>query len=59
MKQVLSIGEILTEYLLQGNAPLAVAYRKHKPELLAERKPEMASTVTSNEKGGQDGKNRI
>lgn len=53
------IGEILTEYFLQGNAPIAVAYRKHKAEHLAEQKPEVASTVTSNEKGGEDGKNRI
>lgn len=49
------IGEILNEYLLQGNAPLAVTYRKH----LAERMAEVASIVTSNKKGGEDGKNRI
>lgn len=49
------IGEILNEYFLQGNAPLAVAYRKH----LAERKAKVASTVTSNQKGGHDGKNRL
>lgn len=55
MNKVLSIGEILGEYLLQDNAPLAVAYRKH----LAECKAEEASTVTSIEKGGEDGKNRI
>lgn len=67
MKQVLSIGEILIEYFLQGNAPLAVAYRKRKPELLTEhesallakRKPEVAGTVTFNEKGGKDAENRI
>ena len=49
------IGEVITEMLLQGNAPLAVAYRKH----IAECKAEEASTITSIEKGGEDGKNRI
>lgn len=59
MNKVLSIGEVITEMFLQGNAPIAVAYRKYKAEHLAEQKPEVASTVTSIEKGGEDGENRI
>lgn len=35
MKKVLSIGEILNEYLLHSNAPLAAAYRKHVQEMMA------------------------
>lgn len=35
MKKVLSIGEILNEYLLHNNAPLAAAYRKHVLEMMA------------------------
>lgn len=35
MKKVLSIGEILNEYLLHSNAPLAAAYRKHVQERMA------------------------
>ena len=35
MKKVLSIGEILNEYLLHSNAPLAAAYRKHALEMMA------------------------
>ena len=30
MQKVLTIGEILNEYLLHSNAPLAAAYRKHR-----------------------------
>ncbi len=45
------IGEILNEYFLHSNAPLAIAYHEHVLE--------MASTATSNEKGGQDGKNQL
>ena len=29
------IGEILNEYLLHSNAPLAAAYRKHVLEMMA------------------------
>lgn len=29
------IGEILNEYLLHSNAPLAAAYRKHALEMMA------------------------
>lgn len=29
------IGEILNEYLLHSNAPLAAAYRKHVQEMMA------------------------
>ena len=29
------IGEILNEYLLYSNAPLAAAYRKHVQEMMA------------------------
>ena len=29
------IGEILNEYLLHSNAPLAAAYRKHEQEMMA------------------------
>lgn len=35
MKQILSIGEILNEYLLHSNAPPAAAYRKHVQEMMA------------------------
>lgn len=35
MQKVLSIGEILNEYLLHSNAPLAAAYRKHVQEMMA------------------------
>ena len=35
MKKVLTIGEILNEYLLHSNAPLAAAYRKHVLEMMA------------------------
>lgn len=35
MQKVLSIGEILNEYLLHSNAPLAAAYRKHALEMMA------------------------
>ena len=35
MKKVLTIGEILNEYLLHSNAPLAAAYRKHVQEMMA------------------------
>ena len=35
MKKVLSIGEILNEYLLHSNAPPAAAYRKHVQEMMA------------------------
>ena len=37
MKQILSIGEILNEYLLHSNAPPAVAYRKHVQEMMASK----------------------
>lgn len=37
MKKVLSIGEILNEYLLHSNAPPAVAYRKHVQEMMASK----------------------
>ena len=35
MQKVLTIGEILNEYLLHSNAPLAAAYRKHVLEMMA------------------------
>lgn len=35
MQKVLTIGEILNEYLLHSNAPLAAAYRKHVQEMMA------------------------
>ena len=35
MKKVLSIGEILNEYLLHSNPPLAAAYRTHVQEMMA------------------------
>ena len=35
MKKVLTIGEILNEYLLHSNAPPAAAYRKHVLEMMA------------------------
>lgn len=35
MKKVLTIGEILNEYLLHSNAPPAAAYRKHVQEMMA------------------------
>ena len=35
MQKVLTIGEILNEYLLHSNAPLAAAYRKHVQEMVA------------------------
>ena len=35
MKKVLTIGEILNEYLLHSNAPPAAAYRKHGQEMMA------------------------
>ena len=35
MQKVLSIGEILNEYLLHSNAPLAAAYLKHVQEMKA------------------------
>lgn len=31
------IGEILNEYLLHSNAPLAAAYRKHVQEMMASK----------------------
>ena len=31
------IGEILNEYLLHSNAPLAAAYRKHALEMMASK----------------------
>ena len=31
------IGEILNEYLLHSNAPLAAAYRKHVLEMMASK----------------------
>ena len=37
MKKVLTIGEILNEYLLHSNAPLAAAYRKHVQEMMASK----------------------
>ena len=37
MKQVLVIGEILNEYLLHSNAPLAAAYRKHVQEMMGSK----------------------
>lgn len=37
MQKVLSIGEILNEYLLHSNAPLAAAYRKHVQEMMASK----------------------
>ena len=35
MQKVLTIGEILNEYLLHSNASLAAAYRKHVQEMMA------------------------
>ena len=35
MKKVLTIGEILNEYLLHSNAPPAAAYRKHVQDMMA------------------------
>lgn len=35
MKKILTIGEILNEYLLHSNAPPAAAYRKHVQEMMA------------------------
>lgn len=35
MQKVLSIGEILNEYLLHSNASPAAAYRKHVQEMMA------------------------
>lgn len=35
MKKVLTIGEILNEYLLHSNVPPAAAYRKHVQEMMA------------------------
>lgn len=35
MQKVLSIGEILNEYLLHSNAHLAATYRKHVQEMMA------------------------
>ena len=35
MQKVLTIGEILNEYLLHSNAPPAAAYRKHVQEMMA------------------------
>ena len=37
MKKVLTIGEILNEYLLHSNASLAAAYRKHVQEMMASK----------------------
>lgn len=37
MQKVLSIGEILNEYLLHSNASLAAAYRKHVQEMMASK----------------------
>ena len=37
MKKVLTIGEILNEYLLHSNDPLAAAYRKHVQEMMASK----------------------
>ena len=55
MNKVLSLGEAITDMLLHANTPLAVVYRKH----LAEQVAEKASHVTSNEKGEPDGRLRI
>lgn len=55
MNKVLSLGEVITAMLLHSDTPLAVAYRKH----LAEHEAEMASIVTSKEKGGDDGTARL
>ncbi len=52
MKKVLSLGEIITMYFLHSSVQLAIAYRKH----IASQKADKASTVTTHEKGGQDGK---
>lgn len=48
MKKVLSIGEILNEYLLHSNAPPAAAYRKHVQEMMASNE-----SVDYIKKGGQ------
>lgn len=42
------IGEILNEYLLHSNAPLAAAYRKHALEMMAGKE-----SVVHIKKGGQ------
>ncbi len=44
------IGEVIAAYLLQANAPFAIAFRKHMAE--------KASIVFFKEKGGQHGKNK-